>query len=299
MKNSSLLPLIAIIFLTACAKDSVIYPLESKATNNDAIARGIEISSIPLTLDDARMLTIGWTSILDDASRNRRYSEIAAKEMIFYGTLLAVGGILGGSIALRNVGAAVAGAGVVTDQHYQFGEQRSVFFRASLRMQCASRVLDPLDPAILDALPTNASGLLVTAIGDTSDVPKHVSSYVNRVRQDLRVALASFELSTPSKQDIILAVSANQEQKRVADVSANRVSESLKNAKISVLNSGLRVQDCRPLEDDKSQSGQRNYRACLYSKESEILIMERITAFAKSAKSFDTDLDLCIKLNPQ
>lgn len=299
MKKKILSLLIITFSLSGCASDSWIYPLESQPTNEEVIQRGAKLSNPPMTLDEARNLVLGWDSILGSAARNRRYSEIAAKEMIFYGTLLAMGGIVGGSVALRNVGATIAGVGAVGDQHYQFGEQRATFARAARRMECARNVLDPLDPAVLDAIEGQTAVDLTPYVAATLDVPRHVNEYILTVRNDLRVALVAFSLSTPSRQEI---ESAMDYARKARDGARSRVPTVL--AKFPAqsqqfVNQSVKNRACDGLENDKSIAGSRIFRACEISKQPYPQILNGVARFLSNAGTTEAQLEECLKLYPQ
>jgi hypothetical protein len=230
MKTTVVLATVA-VGLFGCSSDSWLYPTFSISDQHKLVESGAKLSSVPSTVDDARNLVIGLTAKLDDAARHRNDAEIVARELLFYGSLIAVGGVAASSIALRNVGAGIAAGSIALDHHYQSSVQESAFRKASQRMRCARDLLDPIDPALLDALPAPARNAISDkTMADYSAVPRNVSNYVDRVSQDLRAALAAVTLSTPSQQDLLASFSANNVAKQHADLDTKNLSKDVSTA---------------------------------------------------------------------
>jgi hypothetical protein len=217
--------------LSGCSSNSWIYPTFNASDQRKLVESGAKIASIPSTVDDARNLVIGLTAKLDDAAQHRNDAETVAREILFYGSLIAVGGVAVGSIALRNVGAGIAAGSVALDHHYEASIQEAAFRKATQRMRCARDLLDPIDPALLDALPTPARNAIPDkTMADYSAVPRAVSNYVDRVSQDLRAALSAVTLSTPSQQDLQASFSANKAANEQTDRNTKQLKEHVATA---------------------------------------------------------------------
>jgi hypothetical protein len=313
MKTTVVLATLA-VGLYGCSSDSWLYPTFNISDQRKLVESGAKLASVPSTVDDARNLVIGLTAKLDDAARHRNDAEIVTRELLFYGSLIAVGGVAASSIALRNVGAGIAAGSIAVDHHYQSSVQESAFRKASQRMRCARDLLDPIDPALLDVLPAPARNAIPDkTMADYSTVPRNVSNYVDRVSQDLRAALAAVTLSTPSQQDLLASFSANEAaQKQTAKVITQKlkaqvaaaVTEAAEKAVAEAAVAASAVmppaQCNEPSESTAtSPSDWRQYRACLIRRQSAESQAQLTLAFGQAIGTLPTQLELCLKTNPQ
>ncbi|MFL9869524.1 hypothetical protein PQR67_35590 [Paraburkholderia fungorum] len=222
----------ATLIVTGCASDSWLYPTFNADDQRTLVYDGAKISAVPSTADDARNMVFGLTAKLNEARRHRSDAQIVARELLFYGSLLAVGGVAVSSIALRNVGAGIAAGSVALSNHYEPGVQATAFDRGAQRMRCAKDLLDPIDPALLDALPADARDKIpVPTMALYASVPRTVNVYVERVSQDLRVALNAVTLSAPSQQDLMSSVNSYTDAKKKTEDDTKNLN-SLVSAKV-------------------------------------------------------------------
>lgn len=206
---------------------------DQRALVND----GAKLTAVPLTVDDARNLVFGLTEKLNTASRHRDDAKMITRELLFYGSLLAVGGVAASSIALRNVGAGIAAGSVALDNHYQPSVQSLAFDRAAQRMRCARDLLDPIDPALLDALPADARKQIhAETMSLYATIPHLTNNYIEKVSLDLRAALTAVTLSAPSEQDLLNSLqSYKAAQNKSTQYTSNlhtKVSLAIQNTKV-------------------------------------------------------------------
>ncbi|WP_155740299.1 hypothetical protein [Burkholderia territorii] len=306
-----------VIALCGCSHDTMIYPTLDEREQGKLISAGAAHARVPATVDDARNLVIGWTIKLDTASQHRDYAKIVAQELLFYGSLLAIGGIAAGSAALRNIGAGIAGGSIALDHHYQLADQENAFRRAAVRMRCARDLLDPIDPAVLDALPETArtTTLSSSAMADYYVIPRTVSRYVDRVGQDLRVSLSAIALAPPSQQDILNTLTAfrtaNNPPQHELPSPSSLVTSIRQARQIATPARGQKQEQEKPASApepsacavaDQSDDAEANSRACRayrLSQESPTILADRTRALAQAVNSLSTGLEVCLKTNPQ
>ncbi|WP_246792133.1 hypothetical protein [Burkholderia perseverans] len=252
MKKAWLVPFV-VVFTSGCASDTWIYPVFNANDQRALVKDGAQSAAVPLTVDDSRNLVIGLTQKLDSASRHRDDGKLVLRELLFYGTLLAAGGVAAGSIAVRNIGGVIAGGSVTLDSHYQPSVQSKAFANAATMMRCAQDRLDPIDPALVDVLgPSLTSDVKPEVRSAYAGIPQQVRDYVNRVGLNLQAELAAVQLATPSRQEIASALqNASEADGTAKDAASNLatkvqetvvkrvpppVLENLENAKRSIAN---------------------------------------------------------------
>ncbi|WP_155632969.1 hypothetical protein [Burkholderia stagnalis] len=218
----------AALLASGCASDSWIYPTFDAEDQRTLVNDGAKLTAVPITVDDARNMVFGLTEKLSSASRHRDDAKVIARELLFYGSLLAVGGVAASSIALRNVGAGIAAGSLALDNHYQPSVQSAAFDKAAQRMRCARGLLDPIDPALLDALPADARAQIpAETMSRYAGIPRRVSTYIEKVSLDLRAALAVVTLSAPSEQDLLASLTSYRQAQSVSDRRTSGLSKAI------------------------------------------------------------------------
>ncbi|GLZ20692.1 hypothetical protein [Burkholderia plantarii] len=208
MKKAWLVPFV-VVLTSGCASDTWIYPVFNASDQRALVKDGAQSAAVPLTVDDSRNLVIGLTQKLDSASRHRDDGKLVLRELLFYGTLLAAGGVAAGSIAVRNIGGVIAGGSVTLDSHYQPSVQSKAFANAAMMMRCAQDRLDPIDPALVDVLgPALTNHFTPEARSAYAGIPQQVRDYVQKVSVNLQIELAAIQLAKPSRQEILSALNA-------------------------------------------------------------------------------------------
>ncbi|WLE63233.1 hypothetical protein GIY62_23210 [Burkholderia plantarii] len=237
MKKAWLVPFV-VVLTSGCASDTWIYPVFNASDQRALVKDGAQSAAVPLTVDDSRNLVIGLTQKLDSASRHRDDGKLVLRELLFYGTLLAAGGVAAGSIAVRNIGGVIAGGSVTLDSHYQPSVQSKAFANAAMMMRCAQDRLDPIDPALVDVLGQSlTSHFTPEARSAYADIPRQVRDYIQRVSLNLQAELAAVQLAKPSQQDIQSALDqagvAEKAALRATENLADTVTEAVKNGKLT------------------------------------------------------------------
>ncbi|MBI0329159.1 hypothetical protein [Burkholderia plantarii] len=229
MKKAWLVPLV-VVLTSGCASDTWIYPVFNASDQRALVKDGARSAAVPLTVDDSRNLVIGLAQKLDAASRHRDDGKLVLRELLFYGTLLAAGGVAAGSIAVRNIGGVIAGGSVTLDSHYQPSVQSRAFANAATMMRCAQDRLDPIDPALIDVLgPALTSDVTPEVRSAYADIPAQVRDYVKRVGLNLQAELAAVQLATPSRQEIATALQAASQAEVTAKDTAADLANKVRN----------------------------------------------------------------------
>jgi hypothetical protein len=317
MKKTIFLSSVALL-ASGCASDSWLYPMFNAEDQRALVNDGAKLTAVPLTVDDARNLVFGLTEKLNTASRHRDYAKMITHELLFYGSLLAVGGVAASSIALRNVGAGIAAGSVALDNHYQPSVQSLAFDRAAQRMRCARDLLDPIDPALLDALPADARQQIHPEIMSLyAAIPHLTNSYVEKVSLDLRAALTAVTLSAPSEQDLLNSLqnytTAQGKSLQYTSDLHTKVSLSVKNTRVidekaavslaasaaSSASATTPPQCVLPSAAKISPSSSREYRVCVIRGKSPEEQGELAQAFGQAVGIFSEQMDLCLKTHQQ
>jgi hypothetical protein len=212
------------IMLAGCSP----LPLEPKYNRDTLKASGVTYAAVSHA--DAKAIAAAWHKELGDAAQDRRKQEIAASELLFYGTLLFSGAQLQlakefskGMQLARNIGVGTAAGVQLLSGHYQPKDQRAAFRRGEDRMKCLNDSLSVI-PSTWDFDPEAVKGADADlAKGDKPTtlqslylaVPRQAMDYIEGfVTPSLQAELLEIKLSTPSKEDLISTV------KRYSDDSA-------------------------------------------------------------------------------
>lgn len=214
--------LVIAIALLLTASCTTLYPVEKRTTESELEQKGAQLQSSITTPEEARNLVFGKEDDLSRATYNKQVADIVFQEVTFYGTFMAVAGVVADSIAARNTGAGLAALGSALSGHYQPREQKLAFQKAETAMLCIKDAISPIDPAIREAFDENfdLSGDdakdIATAYYNVPVVTVHA---VRTVGTNLLVALNSFTLPTPSASDITaLGKSLEASKQRSADI---------------------------------------------------------------------------------
>lgn len=178
---------------------SSVLPVAANYSNEQVIAKSdIDAAAhTSLTLAQAKKLANGWKNIYLEAQATRQEWQSAFGETIFYGSILAVLGIVTHHDRVRNLGLVLAGGAGLADGHYKLAVQRAAFRKAESRMACIER-------AMLQITPANVATFDVAgAVRETlTSLPVLVVEHAETVRGELRKSLLDIELTTPSRQEI-------------------------------------------------------------------------------------------------
>lgn len=198
-----------------------VYPVHDYDRAN-ALAAGADISlSNVETVETAKQLLSGWQSQLEDAATTRQKTELVASEILYYGTLLMVGGSTAMAattsadpLHIRNIGAGLGLGSTLFSSHYKINEQRTVFERASTRLNC---VLD----AAADINKKNHDLFIASAIAAPpledgkpfltayDDIPRQIVYFIERQTvPDLQAALRSITLGAASREELLATIQA-------------------------------------------------------------------------------------------
>jgi hypothetical protein len=109
-------------------------------------------------VDDAKRMVEQLDLRLQKATNDRRAMELTFDDITFFGTLTAVAGVAGKSIAARNIGAGVAGLASAIGGHYNPKAQRIAFMAAWAQTRCLRSALNGIDSAIYNSYPLSADG---------------------------------------------------------------------------------------------------------------------------------------------
>ena len=111
-----------------------------------------------MDVDAAKLMVEQLDHRLENASGIRRATELTLDDITFFGTLTAVAGVAGKSIAARNIGAGVAGLASAITGHYNPKAQRIAFMTAWGQTRCLMSALNGIDSAIYYKFPLSADG---------------------------------------------------------------------------------------------------------------------------------------------
>lgn len=111
-----------------------------------------------MTVRDAKLMVEQLDHRLENATGNRRAMELTLDDITFFGTLTAVAGVAGKSIAARNIGAGVAGLASAITGHYNPKGQRIAFMTAWGQTQCLMSALNGIDSSVYKKFPLSADG---------------------------------------------------------------------------------------------------------------------------------------------
>lgn len=196
-------------------REAVIKEAADKQTTNG--------KSGALTLEDARLLSIGWRDRLEAAALSKRNQALAAEEVLYYGTLLltgaqaalaanGVGGMERDLRHVRNIAGGAALGSTLFSQHYKTAEQQPVFEKAAARMHCVTDLLADVQADVREQWPdevfdtlTREDGVPLTKL--YRDIPRQVVDFVERKSvPELRAALSSITVGTPTRAELIKTI---------------------------------------------------------------------------------------------
>ena len=217
--NARALALLAacLFLLSGCA----IYPVVPRWSAEQINAAGKADPYLAAGPTEALVKVRGVRSLLASAADNRKRTELAASEVIYYGTLIGVVGLSLDKQGLINTGGASAGLGTLFTGRYRLGEQAAAFRKAEERVACMEEALTAtqvLDSAALTrqfASANSFSGMSATFSANSSsgavlaaiatgnaEIPAATSSALRRVASDLRIALNGLALTPLTKEQM-------------------------------------------------------------------------------------------------
>ena len=183
--------------------------------------RGAKINK--MSIDDARLLAVGWRDTLETATITRRNQMLIAEEVLYYGTLVLMGAQAAianegaGSISrdlrhARNLGATAALGSNLFSTHYNTAAQQPAFEKAAARMRC-------LTDAIVDISAENKKSFDLTNRAEVigvddqafteleSEAPRKIVQFIERKSvPDLRAALGTISLGLPTRDELERAI---------------------------------------------------------------------------------------------
>ena len=187
------------VLLSACS----LYPVVPEKTQAELIQRGKEKGLSSIDLADARDLVAGLRSVLADAANSRQKTAIVLNELVFYGTLIAVGGTIRDSIAARNTGGGIAALASIFSGHYQVGVQQTAMRAAIDKLDCVRDAIAPISPGVRQLFKSDFSDTGAPSIAGKFDaIPGQTLRAVNAIEDKLQVALAGISLSTPTRDEL-------------------------------------------------------------------------------------------------
>ncbi|WP_426699871.1 hypothetical protein ACPPVV_10680 [Rhodanobacter sp. Col0626] len=318
--------LITAIVLLATASCTTLYPVVPRTTESELEQKGALLQSSITTPEEARNLVFGKEDELSRAAYDKQVANIVFQEVTFYGTFMAVAGVVANSIAARNTGAGLAALSSALSGHYQPGDQRLAFQKAETAMLCIKDAISPIDPAIREAFDENfdLSGDdakdLATAYYNVPVVTVHA---IRTIGTNLLVALNSFTLPTPSasditalgksleaaktrSEDIVGKTSSENSQKNIQTAIDSLTANVASNPQISLTMANiLRVGGVAPSTEENCQAKElpgELRRACTLSKLKAMTPNELADAkrrFVEAAVQYDTTVSACLATKQQ
>lgn len=210
--------------LTGCATG--VLPIEPKY-DREALRTSGKTMPDALTVTDVRKIAAAWSDQLNQATRDRRMQSVAAKEVLFYGTLL----FTAGSVQMarqasetwrqvRNIGAGAAAGSELFSSHYQTNDQTLAFKHAQVKMSCLIEALQAVpEEAKFTKLFSNDPGAKEKASMALTQDPKDLDALYlavpaktlffieQTVLPQLQAELLAIQLGTPSRDALTQLVS--------------------------------------------------------------------------------------------
>lgn len=246
------------VLLSACS----LYPTMPQQSREELIALGRAEGTSAIDLADARDLVAGLRSVLADAAQSRHKTAIVLNEIVFYGTLIAVGGTVADSIAARNTGGGLAALGSVFSSHYQVSVQQTAMRAAVDKLDCVRDAIAPISPGVRqlfasdfsDTGDPSATPPIPDIRGKFDAVPGVTLRAVRAIEDKLRVALAGIALSTPTKDELATVFGKFIDAKKLAEDSATPQAPGAAMTSLQLAVGKRAAVGLRALSDDECQA---------------------------------------------
>ncbi|KGI78194.1 hypothetical protein [Oleiagrimonas soli] len=221
------------LLLTAC---STLYPVSPNLADPTQVPTNMHAGPAITTVKQARELVFNAQAILQNASANKKTAQTVIQEIIFYGTFVAVFGVIHDSVAARNTGAGLAALGSALSGHYQLSDQKVAFQQAASALQCIKLAISPIDPDVREAFDGEFKpiGRTDTETDDEKsareglmnaymNVPDATIHAIQSVNTHLVAALNGITLPTPGNDEISRIVEAYGKTKTRSDTTAEQL----------------------------------------------------------------------------
>ncbi|MDZ7813944.1 MAG: hypothetical protein U5L74_12940 [Ideonella sp.] len=243
------------VALSGCATG--ILPIEPKY-DRDALLSSTTTMPDAVNVTQARKIAAAWSDQLNQATRDRRMQSLAAKEVLFYGTLLFTAGSI--QVArqaseswrlVRNLGAGAAAGSELLGSHYQTNDQTLAFKRAASQMSCLIEALQPI-PAndeyfnLFNSKDKESINAKLTISPKDLDelyntVPRKTLHFMEQeVLPRLQAELQSIQLGTPSRDALTQMVDRYKAAQQSGTAGAGSVTAPSQQA-LSTFNLRLRT----------------------------------------------------------
>lgn len=278
-----------------------LWPLPPNYTTVDAQKAASIPSDTSIDIDGAKKLINGWLNIYEDAALGRRRWQLGFSEVLFYGSILAVGGSATHHDRLRNVGIGLAGSSSLLNGHYKIDEQLAAFRKAIGRLACMEEATVQIvqqDVALFEISDAKMHKATV-------DLPVTLFQYVNRVRRELGNALNSIVLAALTQKEIYDAYQKYLDEAKRVDALSGTLSNNEKNkiSNIAALREqivALRAEHTKLTASESNQSKIAVQQSAIASKEAELQRIEqrmelRKKVYLNAVLGIDEKLELCFK----
>ena len=241
-----LIAAVASLLVASCA----LYPVEKRTSESDLVQKGAGLQASITTPGEARDLVFGKEDELSRATYDKQVAEIVFQEVTFYGTFLAVAGVVADSVAARNTGAGLAALSSALSGHYQPREQKLAFQKAEAAVLCIKDAISPIDPVVRETFDENFSltgGDAATAeqrkqlVAAYYKVPEITVHAIRTIGASLLISLNNFTLPTPSANDITAIGKALEEAKGRSKEIVDKASSGDSQANISNAIDSLKI----------------------------------------------------------
>lgn len=274
-----------------------------------------------MTVTDARFMVDELDRRLQKAANSRRATELAFDDVTFFGTLTAVGGVAGKSIAARNIGAGIAGLASAIYGHYNPKAQRVAFMQAWSQTRCLRSALNGIDPTIYATFPPGSNGKVLGQVGGQdgtkqvdadaaySSIPQITYDRVGDIVFQLINSLNDIQTSGASLSDIrTVATAVSDAAKTAAKAPASTPAPSnqsqLESAQVAVQKAGTALSKAKPSNERESQATVQRLKGTLKAAQADLQKQQQIandeialkTAFLSAVVQYEASAQACVKL---
>ena len=283
--------------VSACS----IYPVAPKLSLQELRDRAPSDAQIPPDLSNSRALLAGLHKVLEDGADNRQTISIAASEVLYYGTLLAILGVTLDSRAARNTGAGLGFGAEIFTGHYKLADQHVIFQKALAQVICAEDAIAPVAPGVLNSFPNGnlvqvpppnpplADGM--SAEQTIEALPARTIVFVRTVQKQLGDALDKVVLPAMSKEDLKTLVDTwDNSRKAAAAAQTGEHADPAKRKQLADLKAGR----AQPQSDPQYANLSAAQQIAKY--ENEVVLQG---AFLTALYAYGPALNLCLQQNKQ
>ncbi|WP_407352122.1 hypothetical protein [Luteimonas sp. R10] len=166
----------------------------------ETIKKGRTAGFVDMDVRDTRYYVAGLEALLAEAIKQRRDVDLAAREVSFYSSIIALGGAIADSKAAVNTGTGGALLSELFQGRHRLPDQKQAFVAARNKLRCIRQTLAPINPAYARILKEEAQ--FQAMVGEYHMIPTRTLAAIHSIDQQLDNTLADVAATTMTFEQI-------------------------------------------------------------------------------------------------